>query len=717
MCTMIPSWLSELHYPGRENWRSGGTRPVLDRVVQASIRTVLPVLMLLVSLPANAQAPLPDSETERLRSLVHAVPHPPRLSGMQAGWSGQATVRKLQDRFDVNWYGLDLDIDLDRAPELMGRVRVEGLALTQLDTVALELDPSLVVTAVTAVSGGSVRVARDGRGLFLIPDAPLVTGSHYRFEVAYEGTPSTWSFADGGYSSGRRSGGDPFMWTLSEPYGSAYWWPTEDHPADKADSVRISLTVPAGITAVSQGLLEAETNNGDGTVTWDWVHRYPIATYLVSIAAGEYDRDEQTYVRPADLEDRYGPASFPIEHYAYRDIPAFEGIGATSGWRLTPEVMATFERWFGPYPFAEEKYGNAHFSIRGGMEHQTISSMGNIGIELIAHELAHQWMGDSVTPWTWRDLWLNEGFATLGEMLAFEADPAYAPVQNVLFDLYYDRARNAVGTLVLSDTTDASDMFTHARVYAKGWMVLRMMRHRMGNTDFQHVLETWATRHRYGSATTEDFQQVVEDITGQDWSQFFEQWILAGRGEPTWAMGWSDVSSDTEYRIRVDLHQIQTLLESNVEAFEVPLPLVIQHEQGSTVFVALVNEQEESFEFDLPARPLGVQVDPDRWILRGDTVPMTGTATEQLVEHPIQVHIAPHPAHGPLQVRIEQTGPWPHPVRAEVYDLIGRRVALQHWDALPGAGVLSVPDLPSGRYLLRVHSGPVLDERLVVIQR
>ncbi|MDA0377936.1 MAG: M1 family aminopeptidase, partial [Bacteroidetes bacterium] len=604
----------------KERWPFAG--PSLLPVHRAFVCLAGLFFGFLAGLPAaRAQEALPRTESERLEHLVSAIPHPLRRS---FGGGSHGASRELQDRFDVSFYHLNLNLDPDRTPEVLGHVRVQGRALVRTDTMQLDLHASMRVLGVFSGSTAPLSWAHQGNRLLIVPSTPLESVQEHHVDIVYQGDP-VWNSALGGYTSGRRPGGDRYIWTLSEPYGSMTWWPTEDHPADKADSVQVTLTVPTGITAVSQGTLESEIAHENGTTTFDWFHRYPIATYLVSIAAGEYRHDVQTYERPADLEARYGGARFPIESWAYPGVPAFEGISETSGWRLTPEVMATFERWFGPYPFAREKYGNAHFTVRGGMEHQTVSSMGNIGIELIAHELAHQWMGDAVTPSSWRDLWLNEGFATLGEMLAFEADPKYRFIRGLLFNIYYNRARDARGTLVLADTTDASDMFVHARVYAKGWMVLRMIRHQVGDQVFQQILETWATQHRYGSVGTRDFQRVVETATGRDWSLFFDQWAYTGTGEPQFAAAWQDLSAGGQYRVRVQINQIQEADESNTPAFALPLPVVVRTDTDARVFVLDVTQRQESWDLDLDAPPVGMEVDPDRWILKGETLLLSET--------------------------------------------------------------------------------------------
>lgn len=648
------------------------------------------------------------------------LPHPPRWPSISSSSSVPSASRSRQDAFDVHWYHLNLNMDIDRDPELIGHVRVMGRAIDNLDTLDLDLAASMEVVAVLSGDGSPLTWTRGTESsenkLLVMPDGGLASGSEAAIDIVYRGNPK-WDGSRGGYASGRRSGGDPYIWTLSEPYGSLQWWPTEDHPADKADSVRVTLTVPEGMVAASNGVLQSEHSSDNGTVTFDWLHRHPIATYLVSIAAADYDRVHDTYIRPTDLVAEFGPAHVPIEHYAYKDIPAVEGIGPTSGWHLTKHAMAIQERWFGPYPFADEKYGNAHVTFRGGMEHQTLSSMGNIGIELIAHELAHQWYGDAVTPASWRDLWLNEGFATLGEMLTFEADPDYTPVRQILFDIYYERARTASGTLVLADTSNALDMFAHGRVYAKGWMVLRMIRSRIGDSAFRSLLRTWAAHPdvQYGTATTLQFKETVEAVTAENWDRFFEQWVFEGTGEPRFSLGWEDISSNAGAGVRLRLYQVQDAVASNVQAFALRLPMWIETDEATYQVLVDIDQREEVIDVPLPARPRAVHLDPERWILRGQTQLQSGTFTETTLPGALEVSIAPHPAHGSIQVAIEADPVSGREASVELYDLVGRRV-WQGTVRIQEAGVrLAIPPPAAGRYLLRVRTDRQVSEQLVVV--
>jgi len=660
-------------------------------------------------------SPLGQDAIAQEDPVTARLPHSPRTS-TELVKTGTA-VSPLASAFDITYYHLTLNLDAQRDPILVGRVRVEGRSIGPVDSLVLDLSDDMTLDIVFSSTGDQLMTRHEGNMITIALSTPLQPGESFGMDVVYHGNPADVGF--GSFETGVRAAGDPYIWTLSEPYGAKEWWPSEDHPSDKADSVRITVTVPEPLVVGSNGLLQSEVHHLNNTVTFDWMHRYPIASYLVSIAAGDYERRVDMYVRPQNLRQQYGSASFPIEHYAFRGSPAYEGINAASGWRLTSEAMAVLEDWFGPYPFAEEKYGNAHVTFRGGMEHQTLSSMGNIGIELISHELAHQWFGDKITPFSWRDLWLNEGFATMGEMLVFESNPDFSSVGLFLSDLYFHRARLSSGTLVLADTTDIFNMFSFPRVYAKGWTVLRMIRGMTGDAVFREILRTYARSPgaAYGGANTKDFQDVVEQVTSRSYQAFFDQWVYSGTGYPTYSATIEDISTGSGNRARIILAQTQEPDVSNIDAFEMRVWLQIRTTVGSVLYNVENTLREQTYEVDLPGAPLAVEVDPERWILRGDAASATTLVEEGLPGH-LSVSIYPNPTRSIIGFRVD--APLGARPIAELYDILGRRLWTRAIGRAGGVPIYEVIDdirLPAGTYLLRVRSERTFVDRVVTIIR
>ncbi|MEO7174626.1 MAG: M1 family aminopeptidase, partial [Saprospiraceae bacterium] len=223
-------------------------------------------------------------------------------------------------------------------------------------------------------------------------------------KITYNGIPTNTGF--GSFNQSEHEG-VPIIWTLSEPYGASDWWPCKMGNEDKADSIDVSITVPNGFRAAGNGLLVNEQIIGASTV-YHWQHKYPIAAYLIFLAVTNYE----AYTNMVTV----GNTTFPVLNYAY---PEELDYWQDQSKNIVP-IFDNYHQLITPYPFKDEKYGHARFGWGGGMEHQTMSSMVSLDFGLMAHELAHQWFGNSITCGSWQDIWLNEGFATYMTGLSYE---------------------------------------------------------------------------------------------------------------------------------------------------------------------------------------------------------------------------------------------------------------------------------------------------------
>jgi aminopeptidase N len=425
-------------------------------------------------------------------------------------------------------------------------------------------------------------------------------GETVETEVFYHGSPVPSGF--GSFLFGAHTGG-PWVWSLSQPYGARDWWPCKDHPLDKADSADIRITVPAPLRVGSNGLLRTIRQNPDGTITYDWAERYPIATYLISVAIADFAVFSNWY--------RYSTTdSLQILNYVLPEHLA----SAQQQLPRTVDMLGIFSGLYGPYPFLKEKYGHSEFGRGGAMEHQTMTSTTTFEEDVIAHELAHQWFGDMITCATWQDLWLNEGFATYSEALYREAQYGTSEYRR-LIRARMTNALGASGTLFVQDTSTVANLFAPSRVYSKGASLLHMLRHVLGEAVFFRALRNYAadTRLQYSTASTVDFQSVCEAAAGRSLAWFFSQWVY-GEKFPRYEPHWAVVPEDTRFRIRLTVHQ--ETRTSNPLFFTMPLDIRLSAGSRDTTLVLFHETNDQEFSFTTAFRPERLEVDPDQWILR-----------------------------------------------------------------------------------------------------
>ncbi|GAB5550127.1 MAG: M1 family aminopeptidase [Sandaracinaceae bacterium] len=594
------------------------------------------------------------------------------------------------EAWDATFYDLRLDLD-PGAQRVDGTVRALGRATESLTKLRLDLHTEMVVAAVQdALTGAPLSFVHDADVLTVNLGATRDSGALVGVDIEYAGTPRADGFGAFVFS---QTGGRPAVWSLSEPYGARAWWPSKDHPSDKADSVRVAITAPSGLRVGSNGQLVSETTEGDRTATV-WASRYPITTYLVSLAVGPYGSLQQTYARPDSLAARYGPLDLPVLHYWYAPTG---GEPFPQGWAEVLDILPVLESWFGPYPFGAEKYGHAEFGWGGGMEHQTMSSMGGDSPLLVAHEVAHQWFGDAVTTETWPHLWLNEGFASYAELLYWQARPDRYPGR-FRQALAQDQAsaRSAQGTLVVADTASVGALFASNRVYAKGSAVVHMLRTVLGDGVFRDVLQAYQADFAYGTASTGDLRETAERVSGRDLTDFFRQWATDGTGYPVYEIAWSATPASNGVDVAVTVRQTQTAPLSNVDAFVMPVTLEVATASGTERFVVANDRREQTFVLRTSGAPTAVRLDPDGDLLRAAEVAVGAEAPPR---PQARVEVYPNPARDALSV--DGVGGGTGPVQVVVVDVRGRVVLRAEADP-PGPLQLDLSGLAAGAYTLSV---------------
>ncbi|UCH63330.1 MAG: T9SS type A sorting domain-containing protein [Fidelibacterota bacterium] len=554
-----------------------------------------------------------------------------------------AEVYAAQENYDVSHYQIEMAIDTAEM-QISGTVTMTARAGTNdFATVQLDLDSSMTVDS---VGGDANEYTHNGNLLHVELVQPIQKDALFTIRVNYHGQPVSYEL--GGAFAFDYHGDDPVIWTLSQPYGARTWWPCRDTPSDKADSVDMIVTVPADLTAASNGTLQSTVDNGDGTRTFHWHEAYPITTYLVSLAITNYAIwSEWFHYQPGD--------SMEVRYYIYPEDSSSVRAELTE----TLDMLDYFHEIFGPYPFLSEKYGLAQFPRGGGMEHQTITSQTTFGAPLTAHELAHQWWGDKITNSSWHEIWLNEGFASYAEALYFEHTLGQA-----YFHGYMEwMDRDYPYPIYVDDTTSVRRIF-NITVYDKAGWFLHMLRHIVGDSTFFDILLAYSNdpRFAYGNTTTAGFQSVCESVSGQDLDWFFQPWIYEV-GRPEYRVEWSPGDSAGSPVLNLLIEQTQVPERA---LFPMPIDITILTDLGDTVVTVFNDSASQAFRIALPAAPVGIALDQEGWILK-KVVSVSPRPAEFVVDRNY-----PNPFNTVSHIRYYVLRPFR--ITLVVYDLLGRQV-------------------------------------------
>ena len=574
-----------------------------------------------------------------------------------------------QLNYDVTGYTINLNIwpvnkTIDGSVVITGKSKITGL--THLE---FNLFSNMTVDSITQ-NGSPLTFNHAGNLVDVQLPAFLGTDGDFSVEIFYHGNPQSIGLGSWRWST---HSGNPIISTLSEPFGAPTWWPCKDDPADKADSVFLNITVPENLVVASNGLLKAVTPAPDNRHTYSWETRYPISNYLVSLAISNY----------AEFNDWYVSASgdsMPLVYYVYPEHLA----AAQEDFSVTDEMISAFAEIYGEYPFIEEKYGMAIFSWGGAMEHQTMTSYGSGLITgnhtydwINAHELAHQWFGDLITMKRWSHIWLNEGFASYSEAMWMESLYGKTAYHNYLAS---QDPGFFSGSLFVTDSTNENALFSNT-VYDKGSWALHMLRGVLGDSLFFAGIRSYATDSSlvFGNATTEDFRDICEAVSGMDLDWYFDEWVYRA-GRPNYQYDWK-VTGNRPFTTTL------TLKQTNAVPYKMPMQIYLFGDgldSTVTVWDSLAYQQ---FQFVTNDAPIDVQVDPDNWILKNiDRV--TGIVDGEN-EQPQRFELTqnyPNPFNPTTTIEFYLQNPGY--TTLAIYDMLGQKIA-----------TLAAENLNSGRHL------------------
>ncbi|MDX2594573.1 M1 family metallopeptidase [Streptomyces sp. WI03-4A] len=415
--------------------------------------------------------------------------------------------------FDARHYALDIAYAPDTG-RLDGRATLTARATQNLSSFDLDLQ-QLRITEVE-VNGRHAKFTREGDEVTVTPRGTLAKGRDFTVTVTYGGVPEPLSgpIVFGSKYGWMKTADGVFV--ACEPNAASTWFPSSDHPSDKA-TYDIRIKAPRGLTGVSNGRLVSTYDRGDSTYT-HWRESRPMATYLATATIGKFD------VRTGRT-----PGGTPI--YVAID-PVLKNSNSVDVYAVTAAATDYWSQVFGPYPFEEtgaivDDMPEAGFSL----EVQSKPAYSAVRNETtIVHELAHQWFGDSVSVAQWKDVWLNEGFATYAQWLWAEHQGTRSAHDT--FRAAYD-ARPADSSFWQIQVADPQrDTMFASAVYQRGAMTLQALREKIGDKAFFRLLPAWTRLHRYGNADTADFVRLAERASGRKLDDFFRAWLFT-TGKPT----------------------------------------------------------------------------------------------------------------------------------------------------------------------------------------
>lgn len=607
---------------------------------------------------------------------------------VEAEMKSASSVMNFQENlntanYDIRYQRLELDID----PAVLfvsGSVTTHFVALQNMNTITFDLNRITNTSNVNynnRIQVGSVMkgntplnftINDSSKELIITLPQTISAGTLDSLAVSYAGVPDQVEQA---FIKSTHSG-TPIIWTLSEPYGARDWWPCKQSLNDKIERLEVKLRTPNIYTAVANGIQTSVVFHSNNTKTTRFVHDYPIPAYLVAIAVTNYQIFTQNY--------GIAPNNFPIVNYLYPE----NYTSASNSLSVTIPIMELFEDLFEAYPYKNEKYGHAQFGWGGGMEHATVSFMGSFGRSLIAHELAHQWFGNKITCGTWKDIWLNEGFATYLDGLVVEhldGQSAFVSWKNSKINNITSLPSGYV-YLQDSDLSSVSRIFSSRLSYNKASMVVHMLRWVMGDANFYQALRNYLADPMlaYGYAVTTQLKSHLEAVHGSSLSEFFNDWVYQ-QGYPTYQV------NATQNGTTVQIQLNQTTSHVSVPFFEMPVPIRLVGSGGQVQNEVLNHTfSGQTFSVNVPFTVQEVLFDPDKHLIsRNNTVTL---GENSFITSPLGLY--PNPTSDVLHIEIGNE----NIILGEIWSMLGQQIDIFYQKSL------SIAHLPTGIYWIKVQT-------------
>lgn len=654
-----------------------------------------------------------------------ATPQSRQIAGSCTGGLLPKTQSALQRRpYDVLRYDLILDwrralsdSSADARPYHARQTITLRCDTTELSTIELDAHPSLSIEAITMTQqrDGIIRrpsTIRIGDQLTLLLRTPLRQGDTAIVTIDYRNL-SDPSDRDGLYGGYNRYWQDqqgnllssPLAYTMSQPNSARRWMPCNDRPYDKAFAT-ITVLAPPGFVTLANGHADSVTIEWNGQQIWAlrYTSNEPISTYLMVAVASKYATMERFY------RSRDSNRVIPLRLYLWQTDSLDYADNAAWMLTATADMMRAYEQYYLPYPFSS--YGQAllYPYFMGAMEHQTMTTHHRNALiqrweTVIAHELAHHWLGNLVTCATWNDLWLNEGGATYSERLWIEyayGDSAARRYFAARRDRDYLRTDGGRSQPPVYNTT-GTNLFNTGTTYVKAGWVYHMMRTMLGDEAFFTLLRRYFEHFAFSALETEDFRAFCEQVIPHPpvpWRTFFDQWVYSV-GHPILHADLLSIAAcdSSTYCVKVRIAQLQ---DSSVflPVYVVPLPLRVHQYWSSAPYdtTVLITEREQVIELKVPFLPRSLELDPEDAILCEKDSTRLVLSVERL-EAVESVRVMPNPVHRGETITV-WCGDIAERTRIRLWSPDGRLIS----DLQAGSNLVSVntATLSSGVYLLEV---------------
>ncbi len=518
--------------------------------------------------------------------------------------TGHSSLLPEQHYYDVTFYNISLNINMTQK-FVQGEVWVSGTILHDgTQHIVLNLYQNMSVDSVRYLNTTLPFTHQNDVLDATLPQA-LNQGDTFTLGIFYSGYPQQagtpgYGLIFSGYN------GQQLVYSYNWPYFASTFIPCKDHPSDKADSVQLRITVPGGYQVACNGVLESTQTLPGNKQQFLWVHHYPIVPYNISIN-----------IYPFTVSTgQYSSAISGNIFLQYFLFPPHAAAILNTLQTKVPRILQAYESLYGAFPFVQDKYGLCEATFGGGMEHQTLLTMGQSSFfsDILVHESAHEYFGNLISLADWGHIWLNEGFATYNEAAYHEYWDGEAVYLNMIRQFM---SGSGEGKIFVDDPSNPNNIIPYNLVYLKAAVVVHMLRFVMGDTLFWQMLYDYVNNspYRFGNVDTESFCQFCEGYYGSDLDWFFDQWIY-GDGRMAGEYYYFPNTAGDSLTVL-----IRSVLSSSASStiHAMPLPLQWQTSSASGEDTVWVDSLPRMYHLSIPdTHNLQLLIDPRDRVLKGN---------------------------------------------------------------------------------------------------